>query len=200
MDNTILTAFERKNAKKKFKEDGFIAGVIYGDSISHATSVKFEITPLKKIIAKHGQSAKVWVKLGDDKKLGFIKEIQKHPVSAKITHIDVQLVSKNHEVKLQIPLFFKGEDTLSAKLLQLQINKSEIDVLGRMDLIPESLSIDVSDKELGDTITIKDFNLSKEIKINDDADEVYASISHLKEQIDDETPTEPSTTTDAEAK
>lgn len=185
MDNIILNAFERNNKQKKFKENGFIAGVLYGDSIKQAASVKFEETPLKKILAKHGSNAKVWVKYGDDKKLGFIKEIQRHPVTAKITHIDVQLVSKNHEIKLQLPIFFKGEETLTAKLLQLQIQKSEIDVFGRMDLMPDSVTIDVSEKEFGDTITIQDFKLDKNITITNEND-VYASISHLREQLDDE--------------
>lgn len=198
MDNIILTAFERKHDKKKFNENGFIAGVIYGDSIKQAVSVKFEETPLKKLLAKHGSNAKLWVNYQDDKKLGFIKEIQRHPVTAKITHIDVQLVSKNHEIKLQLPIYYKGEEALSAKSLQLQVHKSEIDVFGRMDLMPDAISIDISEKELDDTITIKDFNLDKQIKVSDDDNEVYAIISHLRIQAVDDTseevPAEPETT------
>lgn len=182
MEEIILNAFERTAGNKKFKEDGFIAGVIYGDSVKEATSVKFELLPLRKILAKHGSNAKVWVKLGEDKKFGFIKEIQRHPVTAKINHIDVQLVSQDHEIKLQLHIAFKGEEALTAKILQLQIHKSDIDVFGKMGLMPDGLSIDVSEKELGDTITIKDFNLNKEIKVNDREDEVYAAVVQLKEE------------------
>ena len=183
MEEIILNAFERTAGNKKFKEDGFIAGVLYGDSVKEATSVKFELLPLKKILAKHGSNAKVWVKLGEDKKFGFIKEIQRHPVTAKIIHVDVQLVSKNHEIKLQLPISFKGEEALTARLLQLQVHKSDIDVFGKMAIMPDSLSIDVSEKELGATITIKDFALDKQIKVNDKDDEVYATIVEFKEQL-----------------
>lgn len=191
MEEIILNAFERTAQHKKLRENGFIAGVIYGDSVKEATSVKFEESPLKKVLAKHGSNAKVWIKYGEDKKFGFIKEIQRHPVTAKIIHIDVQLVSKNHEIKLQLHIAFKGEEGLTSKLLQLQIHKPEIDVFGRMDLMPDAVSIDVSDKELGDTITIKDFNLDKQIKINDKEDEIYAAIILLKEQTDVEDEVEP---------
>ena len=187
MQEIILNAFERTTQPKKLRENGFIAGVIYGDSVKEATSVKFEELPLRKILAKHGSNAKVWVKYGEDKKFGFIKEIQRHPVTAKIIHIDVQLVSKNHEIKLQLHIAFKGEDRLTLKLLQLQIHKSEIDVFGRMDLMPDAVSIDVSEKQLGDTITIKDFDLDKQIKIIDKEDEIYAAITQLKGQSDVET-------------
>lgn len=182
MEKIILNAFERTTKSKRFKENGFIAGVIYGDNVKEATSVKFEESSLRKILAKHGSNAKVWVKYGQDKKFGFIKEIQRHPVTAKITHIDVQLVSKDHEIKLQLPIEFKGEKNLVANLLKLNIQKTEIDVFGKMALMPDVVVIDVSEKELGDTITIKNFNLDKEIKISDNEDEIYATITRLVEE------------------
>jgi large subunit ribosomal protein L25 len=182
MEKIILNAFERTAQHKKLREEGFIAGVIYGDSVKGATAVKFEEASLKKILSKHGSNAKVWIKYGEEMKFGFIKEIQRHAVTAKITHIDVQLVSKNHEVKLQLPIVFKGEESLKSKLLQMQIHKSEIDVFGRMDLMPDVVNIDMSEKKLGDTITIKDFNLDKEIKVNDKEDEIFAAIIQLKEK------------------
>ncbi|MBU3104358.1 50S ribosomal protein L25 [Clostridium gasigenes] len=182
MEKNILNAFERTTKSKRFKENGFIAGVIYGDNVTEATSVKFEESSLRKILAKHGSNAKVWVKYGEGKKFGFIKEIQRHPVTAKITHIDVQLVSKDHEIKLQLPIEFKGEKNLGANLLKLNIQKTEIDVFGKMALMPDVVVIDVSEKKLGDTITIKNFNLDKEIKISDNEDEIYATITRLVEE------------------
>ena len=183
MEEIILNAFERTAGHKKFKEEGFIAGVIYGDSVKVANSVKFELVPLRKILAKHGSNAKVWVKLGEDQKFGFIKEIQRHPVTAKINHIDVQLVSLNHEIKLQVPISFKGEEALIARLLQLQVLKSDIEVFGKMALMPDAVSFDASELNFGDTVTIKDFSLSEELKINDKDDEVYATIVEFKEQL-----------------
>lgn len=45
--------------------------------------------------------------------------------------------------------------------------------------MPDVVVIDVSEKELGDTITIKNFNLDKEIKISDNEDKIYATITRL---------------------
>ena len=186
MEKVILDAFERIPGNKKFKEDGFIAGVIYGDNIKEAISVKFELLPLKKILGQHGSNAKVWVKYGEDKKFGFVKAIQRHPVSAKINHIDIQIVSLDHEIKLQLPLSFKGEANLKDNLLQLNVQKSEIDVFGNMALMPDVVTIDVTEKKLGDTITVADFVLDKKIKITDEEDQVYAVIVQIKEQVEEE--------------
>ncbi|MCB2293813.1 50S ribosomal protein L25 [Clostridium algoriphilum] len=186
MEKIILNAFERPVTNKRFREDGFIAGVIYGGNDKEATSVKFELVALKKILQKHGSNAKVYIQYGEDKKFGFIKEIQRHPVSAIINHIDVQLVSLDQEVKLQLRIAFKGEEGLVTKRLQLQVQKSEIDVFGKMVIMPDALSVDISQKVFGDTITIKDFDLDSQIKVTDEEDQVYASIIEAKEQEEEE--------------
>ena len=194
MVKNILNAFERPIEHKKFKESGFIAGVIYGDGVNKSEPVKFEEVPLRKILMNHGSNAKIWIKSGQDKKYGFIKEIQRHPVTAKIIHLDVQLVSSDHEIKLLLPIVFKGEEALTANLLQLQIYKSDIDVTGKMALLPDSVTIDLSENVHGDSITIKDFALDKQIKINDKPDEVYAVITAIQElPMDDSDKTEKAT-------
>lgn len=179
MEQIILNAAKRTEKTKKFREEGFIPGVIYGDTVAEAYSVKFEEISLKKILTKHGSNVKLWIKCGDNKKFGFIKEIQRHPVLNKIIHLDIQLVSKDHEVKLQIPITFKGESALGKRQLQLHMRKSEVDVLAKIGLVPEVLSVDVSEKNSGDTITSKDFDLDKQIKIHDKENEVYATITKL---------------------
>ncbi len=156
--------------------------MLYGDSIAKATSVKFQTSDLTKILANHGSNAKVWVKYGRNKKFGFIKEVQKNPVTRQVIHVDVQLVSQNQEVKLQLPITFKGKEKLEQRMLLLQVYKSDIDVLGKATLMPDTVVIDVSEKKLGDTITLSDFGLDKEIKISDKENEVYGIITHQKEQ------------------
>jgi large subunit ribosomal protein L25 len=190
MEEIVLQAIERNEQPGRFKESGFVPGVLYGDSVTLATSVKFDALALKKVITNHGSNAKVWIKLNDSKKFGFIKAVQKHPLTGNIIHVDVQIVSKEHELKLQIPIVFKGEDDLKQNLLQLHVNKSEITVLGKMDLMLDAIYVDVSEKKLGDTITVSDFNLDKQLKVNEKEDVIYATIINQKtteEPIETET-------------
>ena len=186
MEEIFLQAIERTKQPGKFKESGFVSGVLYGDSIAEATPVKFEAQALKKVLTSHGSNAKVWIKLNNNKKFGFIKEVQKHPISGSVTHIDVQIVSKDHELKLQIPIAYKGEDDLKKKQLQLQVYKSEITVLGKMDFMLDAIYIDLSEKKLGDTITLKDFDLDKQLKVSEKEDVVYGIITNLNNQAIDE--------------
>ena len=182
MEDITLEAIER--ADGKFKEVGYVAAILYGDGIE-ATSVKFEEKALNKLLNKHGNSAKFWININNSKKFGFIKEVQRKHMVRIVSHVDVQIVSRDHEIKLQLPINFKGDDTLRTRQLQLQAYKSEITVLGKMDIMPDSIDIDVSEMELGDNITVSNFGLDKQLKIENE-DTIYATIINLRVVAEEE--------------
>lgn len=188
MEQIILNVAQRTKKTKKFREEGFVPGVIYGGNSEKAEPIKIQEASLKKILSKHGMNAKLGIQFGNEKKFGFIKEIQRQPVTNKIVHVDVQFVSKDQAVKLQIPIVFKGEEVLRSKQLQLNANKLEAEVLGKIDLMPEVINVDVSEKNAGDTITFKDLNLNESIKTHDKIDEVYATITNLiiEKEVEDD--------------
>lgn len=179
MEEIILNAIER--SKGKFRESGFIPGVLYGDGIEAATAVKFDERSLNKVLSNHGNSAKLWININNSKKFGFVKEVQRKFITRTVSHIDVQIVSKDHEIKLQIPINFQGEDSLVNRQLQLQVYKSELSVFGKMALVPDAVTVDVSEMKLGDTITLNNFSLDKLLKIENE-DAVYGVIINLRVQ------------------
>ena len=185
MEEIILKAMTRSEKPKTVRNAGFIPGVLCGPG-TVSTSVQFESVALNKIIAKHGTNAKLWVELGTEKKFGFISEVQKHPVEAKVIHISIQLVSKDQNIKMQLPITFRGHAELENKLLQIQVYKSEIEVEGKAELMPDEAVVDVSEKQSGDNITAIDFHLPSEIRILDPVQEVYAAIKANKEDVAEE--------------
>lgn len=182
MEEIILKAKARSADTKIAKNSGFIPGVLNGPGTASA-SVIFEIIPLNKIIAKHGKNAKLWVDLDNEKKFGYIKEVQRHPVEGKIIHIAVQMLSMDQEVKMQLPITYRGIVELEHRLLTLQVYKTEIKVSGIGANMPDSVVVDVSEKVFGDEITASDFNLPPEIKILDSENEAYAGIKAAKEEL-----------------
>lgn len=185
MEEIILKATERSEKPKKVRNAGFVPGVL---SSSDTTSipVQFESVELGKIIAKHGANAKIWVELGADKKFGFIREIQRHPTKEKIIHVAIQTVAVDQEVKMHLPISFHGHSELEHKSMQVQVTKPEIEVSGKAALMPEVVVANVSEKEIGDTVTVADFNLPSEIKVLDSEDEIYAVVKAIQEKAAEE--------------
>jgi large subunit ribosomal protein L25 len=185
MSDTILRATERTENPKKVRDAGFIPGVLNGPGTT-STSVKFEPLPLKKVIAEHGKNAKIWIELGNERIFGFIKDIQRHPVVGNILHIVVHLVSLEQEVKMRLPITYNGQEQLEHRLLHLQVYRSDIEVLGKPDRMPDVIAVNISEKEFGESITTIDFKLSPEIKILDPEHEIYAVIKSRQEVAQEE--------------
>lgn len=195
MEELVLQATERTESPKKIRKAGFIPGVLHAHDGS-SVSVQFEAASLNKIIARHGANARIWVESGTGKKFGYIKEIQKNPVEAKIIHVAIQLVARDQSVKMHLPVAFHGRDVLEQKMLQIQVYKSEVEVIGKAELMPDFIVADLSKKELGETVTASDLQLPAEIKNLDPEHEIYAIIKAHKElpaeELEEEKPAEPS--------
>lgn len=186
MDKITIEAVERKDKPKKVRRDGFIPAVLSGPGIT-STSVQFKGTELNRIIEKYGTAVKLWIQLGNEEKYGFLKEIQRDPVEGKVIHVSIQLVSTDEDVKMQLPILFQGGSVLERNLMQLQIEKSEIEVEGKTMLMPSHAVVDVSGKRIGDSVTAGDFHLPSGIRVLDSGDQVYASVKGAKKVSDEET-------------
>ena len=184
MVETTIKAIVRSEKPNIVRAAGFTPGVLNGPGTA-STTVKFDTLALNKIISKHGMNAKMWVEIGGEKLFGFVKEIQKHPVEGRIIHVAVQMVSKDQEVKMLLPITFHGLAELERKLMKVQVYKSEVEVFGKTAFMPDSLIVDVSEKETGAEITAADFTLPAEIKIADAEGEIYAVIKTPTVEFDE---------------
>jgi len=184
MKDKTLKATVRSGNAKQVRDAGFIPGVL-NDHAAISTSVQFEAAPLNKVIAQHGVNAKIWVKLDDEKTYGYIKEVQRNPVEGKVIHVAVQLVGKDQNVHLPLPIVFHGREDLESRQLQLHVYKQEIEVSGTTELMPAVAVIEVSKKEAGDSVTGADLNLPKGIKLVDPETEIFAVIKMARKGLSD---------------
>lgn len=187
MEEVTLKAMERNAKPKKARREGFIPGVLNGPGTA-STPVEFDAIALNKVLFKHGTSAKLWIELGKDKKFGFIKEVQTHPVDGTPLHVSLQMISADQTVKMQLPISFRGHVELEHEMLQLQVYRSEAEVEGKAALMPDEVVVELSGKQAGDNVTAADLKLPEGIKLIDPQDEVYAGIKAVKaEPVEEET-------------
>ena len=158
MKQTVLKADLRTDSPKKTRASGFIPGVLHGPG-TQSRSVQFERSSFIRILAKHGSNAKVWVELGKEKNFGIFKEIQRDPLDKSIIHATIHLVSQDQELKMLVPLVYTGREDLENRILMIQTIKEHVEMSGKAASIPESIVVDISAKELGDSVTVADMQL-----------------------------------------
>lgn len=159
MKEVSLSGSVRSNVGKKdakaVRVNGDIPCVIYGTgkqihfSVKHIDMEKLVYTPDVNIIS---------LEIGGTSYRSIIQDIQFHPVTDKIVHIDFIELQENKRVKVSIPLNLYGRSTgvLSGGKLQ-QIFK-RVKVFALPNDIPASIEVDITKLKIGQSIRIKDIN------------------------------------------
>ncbi|MEI8234448.1 MAG: 50S ribosomal protein L25 [Verrucomicrobiota bacterium] len=160
-----------RSAVKKIKSLGFIPAVIYSHDeapVSLKVSERDITTVLSHAVGEH-----LLVDLeiaGAANRLALIQEVQHHPVTQKVLHVDFHGVSANEAIESSIPIEAVGEavGVKSGGLLEQLLRSLTVSCLPQ-DL-PESIGVDVSALAIGDSLHIKDIKLPAGVKAVDDAD------------------------------
>ncbi len=184
MQESVLALNKRSDKPKVLRRNGMIPGVIYGDKFTEGIPVEFEKSVFTKIVIKHGTSAKISTEFDGKKNLAIIKEIQRDAVTREPIHVDLFMVSQSQDLRMKIPVVFTGVSVLERKEWLLQTYGGKIDISGKAKLMPESISFDVSEKQIHDSITVAEIKLDEGLRIHNDPSEILASVSELKRKVE----------------
>lgn len=156
MKTYTLTAEMRtekgKKAAKNLRKEGIIPANLYGLGKENMNLVVKEREVNNLIYTPDTYAIDLTVN-GELKK-AVLKEIQFHPVTDKILHIDFLEVDTIKPINMQIPIVLEGlaEGVRAGGKLVKEMRK--ITVRATYDKIPERVTIDVTPLKLGETIQI----------------------------------------------
>lgn len=202
MAQTALKVLERVEKPNVSRRNGFIPGAIFGASIDKVVSIKFEAQQFERILKKQGSNARLQLVMGDTDTFCLVKEIQRDVVKGNILHVDFQAVAKDEIVKIKTPIIYEGVGQLEANGFMLLVNETDLELEGPLNLLPESLSIDVGGMGVGDKVLAGDFDLNSEVKASRaDEDKILAVVVSHKTSAAEEADegSEAEAGTDAEA-
>ncbi|NTU53559.1 MAG: 50S ribosomal protein L25/general stress protein Ctc [Chlorobiaceae bacterium] len=168
----------KKNKAAKLRKIGLIPAVVYhkGDE-TIAISVD-EIT-LDKLVHS-SESHMIDLEYPDGKTIrSFIKDLQFHPVTDKVIHVDFQRFSADEVLEMEVPIHLEGEcPGVKIGGGKIQINMHTLTLKGLPANMPEHLSIEISTLELGQTLHIRDIQVlaPEGVMILGDADASVISV------------------------
>lgn len=173
----------RKSTLNLLRKTGKVPAVLYGSEIKSTKEVYVEEAILRQFLARHNHSALFEIQL-DDQELYTVKlnEIQKDPLSKKITHVDIYQINKNKPIQTTIPIHLYGEKEVDKKGGILQLQLRELEVRGLPSEIPPYLTVDVSNLEIGDTVHVKDLTLPASLDVQHQDQEIVITILQVAEE------------------
>ena len=169
-----------KGAARQARRDNLVPGIVYGGGVDPLPiNIPFNVL-FKKL--KEGRFLSTLFNLkvdGHDDVRVICRNVQRDTVKDLPTHLDLMRLRRTTKVKLFIPVEFTGED-VSVGLKKggvLTVVRQEVELLVTAGDIPESLTLDVTDLDVGDVATISMIDLPAGAKPTIDRDFVIANIS-----------------------
>ncbi|MEP3348046.1 MAG: 50S ribosomal protein L25/general stress protein Ctc [Litoreibacter sp.] len=181
-----------KGAAREARRNGMVPGIVYGGGEEpQAIQISFNKL-LKQLRAGRFMSTLQNMKIeGQDDFRVICRNVQRDLVKDLPTHIDFMRLRRTTKIALFIPVEVVGED-VSPGLKKggvLTLVRPEVELVVTAGDIPESITIDVSETEVGENVTISSVKLPEGSKVTIDRDFVIATLSapsSLKSSGDDE--------------
>lgn len=183
---------------RTLRRDGRIPAVLYGPKTEPAL-LSVEIRDLEQIF-KTGNVGQVLLNLviqngQESTRPAMIKELQAHPVSGNFLHIDFYEIDLERKIRVGVPIVTTGQPIGIENGGMLQIVRREIEVLCLPTQIPESIEVDVTDLDVGDSIHVEEIQVEGDAEIPADvnftvitilAPKVEAEPEEEEEELDEE--------------
>ena len=188
---------------KKMRHENILPANIYGtDFKSLAVSTKFK--DFIKVYKTAKETGVIYLSIDNKEIPVLIKNIQLHPVSHLILHVDFRKIDLKKKIETEVPIKIIGEsEAVTQKEGVLLTLSDKLVVEALPEDIPQNFVIDISIlKDIGQEIKVKDIKITEKFEIKDDAEKVIVSVTaHKEESITPETETEaPEITTEAPPK
>jgi large subunit ribosomal protein L25 len=179
-----LVAEERagtgKGAARAARRAGMVPGVVYGgDADPLSIQIPFNVL-LKKLKAGKFKSTLWNLKVEGQEDVRVIcRDVQRDVVKDLPTHLDLMRLRRTSEINLFIPVEFINEDTCPGvkKGGMLAVVRPEVELVVTAGDIPEKLTVDLANSQIGDVITISSIELPKGARPTIDRDFVIANIA-----------------------
>lgn len=151
-----------KKAAKHIRRNGRIPAVIYSkNGVKHFTTTHNAVksiifTPDLKLaeIELDGQSFRA-----------LVKNIDFHPVTEDILHIDFLELIDGQQIKAEIPLKFTGESPGVKNGGKLFRAVRKVKVKTTPESLVDELFVDISELELGDSVKVRDIKVPEGVEI-----------------------------------
>ncbi|MBI3876428.1 MAG: 50S ribosomal protein L25 [Verrucomicrobia bacterium] len=181
-----LRTATRHTAVKKLRATGRVPAVIYGRQVQPQT---LEINGEEfNTLLHHSASENVLVDLavaGDARpqRLALVQEVQHHPISRRVLHVDFHEVKADEMVTLHVPVETTGESVgvKNGGILEHVLFKLKVRALPK-DL-PEALLVDVTNLDIGKIIHLGEIPQPPNVEILGDKHvPVIAVVAPLTEE------------------
>ncbi len=150
-----------KGASRALRREGRVPAVIYGGKEEPTTIHLEEKELVRQLMLGHFMNSIVMIDIDGKSERTLPKDVAFHPVTDRPTHVDFLRLAKDAKIEVAIPVAFINEEESPGlkKGGVLNVVRHDLDLVCESDKIPDRIEIDVTGKEVGDSIHISEIKL-----------------------------------------
>ncbi len=150
-----------KGASRELRRNGRVPAVIYGGKEEPTTIHLEEKALVKALMTGHFMNSIVMVDTGGKAIRTIPKDVALDPVKDRPIHVDFLRLAKGAKIVVEIPVVFINQEESPGlkKGGVLNVVRHELELNCDADKIPGEIEIDVTGKEVGDSIHISSVTL-----------------------------------------
>ncbi|MDO5115803.1 MAG: 50S ribosomal protein L25 [Synergistaceae bacterium] len=152
-----------------------LAGTISAKAVAPVANGAYRETTLLELAISDGTAASA-----------LIREVQRHPLTRQIRHIDLYQVVKGHKIKVEIPIrVLNGESAQGVKEGGLLTHNTRVVLVEvQPSDIPEEIVVDAQQLGMGAEVFVKDLELPEGVTAVTEGDILVLHISQPKSHED----------------
>ena len=150
-----------KGASRHLRREGRVPAVIYGGK-EEPQMIHVEAKELvRQLGTGHFMNSIVTIDVGGKSIRTLPKDVALNPVTDRPEHVDFLRLAKNAKVEVMVPVVFINEEKAPGlkKGGVLNVVRHELDLICDAEKIPTDIEIDVTGKDVGDSIHISEVTL-----------------------------------------
>jgi len=185
-----LTAEKRevrpRSLRKQLRHEGKALGVVYGYKVE-STPIAFEEKELLKIVRENGENVLISIKLEGKNINVLINRRDMDVFTPTVDHVEFIAVKMDEETEVEADVVLVGEAAGAKVGGFLSQTLFKVTVAATPDKLPENVEVDVTNLEIGDSISVADLPEQKDFRIVTEGDVQVAAVveSTLEQDLEE---------------
>jgi len=168
-------------ASRRARRNGQVPVVVYGGGEDEQYLLVDHNKIMRQLEVESFHSALVQLKVGDeDLQRAILRDVQMHPYKSQVMHLDFQRVSRKDTITMTVPFHFVGEEDAPGVKIENGImshSMTSVDVTCLGSDLPEYIEVNVSELNLGESVSLGDVTLPDGVEFSSSLQEADMELS-----------------------
>jgi large subunit ribosomal protein L25 len=146
-----------KGAMRRLRARGLTPAVFYGPGTPQP--LQLAVSPkalLHALATPYKRNQVIALEVGTERKLAMVRELQVHPLSRQIQHVDFYEVALDRTIDVKVPFAYEGRAKGVIAGGEITVVFRDLPLRATPDRVPALIKVDVTNMELGHVMRVKD--------------------------------------------